>query len=228
MKALIQIMLLLVAMFCGGSNVYSQVLSVGIALALIEDYPKQYEKIKQALMSTGLDFDFRVLPSERSLQMLSRGELAMDLARQPSAVASFKDLIQVNPPTNSLELWLMTHPDNKSLCTANLADLKPHSVVGIRGFRIFKNAVYPYFSNHEEVNRLEQALHMIFDKRADFTLWTVPGLVKAQDRIGQAAWVCGKKPFIKIKLYSYIHKHYAWALPKIEQAYRQHFTNTQP
>lgn len=225
MKAFRQILLLVVLGFTGLGSAFSETLSVGIASALIEDYPNEYEKMKKALLSTGLNFDFRVLPSERSLQMLSRGELAMDLSRQPSAVASYKDIVQIEPSTRNLSLWLITHSDSSSLCNLDSKSLKNHSVVGIRGFRIFNDFVYPYFSYHEEVNHLGQALYMIFDKRAEFTVWTVPGLDKAQKRIGQAALVCGEKPFINIKMHSYIHKNYSWAILKIEQAYRQYFLN---
>mgnify|MGYP000384695356 CR=1 FL=1 len=224
MKAFRQILLLVVLGFSGFASAFAETLPVGIALALIEDYPEQYDKMKKALISTGFMFDFRVLPGERSLRMLSHGELAIDLSRQPSAAAQYNNLIQIKPSTSSIELWLMTHPDNTSLCPISPHQYKEFSVVGVRGFRLYSDFVYPHFSYHEEVNHMEQALRMIFDKRADFFIWgNGLGLYKAQQRIGKSVLICSNKPFVKINLYSYIHEKYSWAIPKIEKAYREYF-----
>ena len=51
-----------------------QVIKVGIIEPLLMVQAEEVEAIKAALLDTGLNFEFVVLPQERSYQLLTRGE----------------------------------------------------------------------------------------------------------------------------------------------------------
>jgi len=204
-------------------GLWAEPLVVGVASTTVLGIPQKIATIKGALLSTDLELDIREFPGERSIILLTQGEIAIDVYRQPAAVAMFDDLIQIKPSVGALEFWLVTHKSNAHLC--QLTDLQrlQRTVVGVRGARFFDNYVYDKFLAHEKVNSFSQALEMIRDKRVEFSVWPAKSVMNALKDSGLHAYVCKGKPYLTLKFYSYIHKKYSWAIPKIEKAYREHF-----
>ncbi len=201
----------------------AQPLVVGIAGTSANGVPEKIEVIKSALMSTGLDLDIRVLPGERSIILLTQGAIALDVYRQPEALAIYEDIIQINPAVGTLEFWMITHSSTSKLCHINQKDYRQHSVVGVRGARFFSNFIYDKFSTHEEVNNFSQVLKMVGDQRVDVSIWPIERLKRLPESAWENIHICDASPYLTLKFYSYIHKKYAWAIPAIEKAYRKHF-----
>jgi len=180
-------------------------------------------QIKRTLNSTGLNIEYRTLPSERSLQSLGSGDIAIDIYRQPSAVGEFKDLVQITPAVDSADFWLVSR--TPELCDLSPAERFQRTVVGARGMRIFDDYVYPHFKKHMIVNSISQISLTMAAGRADFS-------IRTQKLHSPAEWKafnsCDDTPFLSFKFYSFIHKKYLWALPNISEAYRLEFASDGP
>lgn len=198
-------------------------LVVGISATSVNGIPKQIEIIKAALNSTGLELDIRVLPGERSIVLLTQGEIAIDVYRQPAALAIYQNLIRLDPSVGQLEFWLVTHASTPHLCKLDESEHVNYRVVGVRGARFFKNFVYHNFFDFEEVNTFTQTLQMIGDKRVEFTVFPIRKLKSISRKFRGNMHVCDEHPYLTLKFYSYIHKKYAWAIPVIEESYRKYF-----
>ncbi len=206
------------------SEAYAERLLVGIPIPVNETIPDKVKQIKAALLSTGLEFEFRELPLERSMLMLKQGTLAIDIYRQSRAMAGSPELTKVEPEVDKHDFWMATHIDTPDLCLLSTKQHLQRSVVGIRGARMFESMIYPNFKFYEEVNSLKQAIIMVNLERVDFTIWPLFGLHKLQKELGINLYICKKRPYLTMKFFSYIHKDYLWALPKIIAAYKKEFT----
>jgi len=202
---------------------FAQPLVVGVSGTSANGVPEKIEAIKLALLSTGLELDIRVLPGERSIILLTQGAIAMDVYRQPEALAIYEDIIQIKPAVGTLEFWMITHSSTSKLCHLNKGDYDQYSVVGVRGARFFSNFIYDKFSSHEEVNNFSQVLKMVGDQRVDVSIWPIERLKGLPKSAWQNIHICDASPYVTLNFYSYIHKKYAWAIPVIEKAYRKHF-----
>jgi len=197
-----------------------QVISVGIHEALEIYVPQKVQDIKAALASTGLAFDFLVLPNERSIRMALNGDLAIDLYRQPKAMKDHTHMIQVLPAVDKLEFWLYTSSQTPSLC--NKTTHSYSSVVGVLGIHWFEDYIYAGFQQHKVVHHFSQAYKLVSQGHVGVSLLTRPAIELEAKQSGLRVKVCGNEPFLTIKTYSYVHSDFSWVIPKIEQAYRQH------
>jgi len=197
-----------------------QVISVGIHEALETYVPQKVQDIKAALASTGLNFEFLVLPNERSIRMALNGDLAIDLYRQPMAMKDHTHMIQVQPAVDKLEFWLYTSSQTPSLC--NKTTHPNNTVVGVLGIHWFEDYIYAGFQQHKVVTRFSQAYKLVSQGHVGVSLLTRSAIELEAKKSGLKVNVCGRQPFLTIKTYSYVHSDYSWVIPQIEQAYRRH------
>ncbi len=200
-----------------------EAIKVGVQASLEKFLPKKVQDIKNALASTGLMFHYFPLPNERAIQMLGSGDMALDLYRQPQAMQDFSDLIQVNPAVDVLKLWLYTHPSTPHLCQPKTH--KKVMVVGVLGIHWFENYIFPKFNDHEVVHNFDQAFNLVANGRVGVSLLNKKGIQDEMANTGLKVHTCSNGPFITLKHYTYVHSAYAWLVPDIERAYRQHFSN---
>ncbi len=214
---------------CSAALLYSahgqaqQVLQVGIHSSLEKYRPEKVQQIKQALASTGLQFEYLVLPNERTLRMASYGNLAIDMYRQPLAMKAHKDMVRVLPAVDKVEFWLYTHPATPNLCNREAHDQQ--TVVGVLGIHWFKNYIYPKFKQHQEVSQFSQAFKQVASGRVGLSLLTRMGIDQEIAKTHLPVTICGTEPFLTIKMYSYIHKDFSWIIPHISKAYDKHFSD---
>jgi len=197
------------------------VISVGIHEALETYVPQKVQDIKAALASTGLSFEFLVLPNERSIRMALNGDLAIDLYRQPMAMKDHTHMIQVLPAVDKLEFWLYTSLQTPSLCNKNTHP--QNIVVGVLGIHWFEDYIYAGFQQHKVVNRFSQAYKLVAQGQVGLSLLTRPAIKLEAQQSALNVKICGSEPFLTIKTYSYVHSDFSWVIPQIEQAYRRHF-----
>ncbi len=204
-------------------SAHSEPLIVGISETIGEGMPHKVKLIKAVLMDAGLEFEFRYYPGERSLQLLSKGDIALNVYRQPSAILDFEDVRQINPAVDVLKFWLITHASTSHLCDIKADEYSKYVVVGVRGARFFSDYVYPNFFDFEEVNHYSQILHMVADKRVDFSVWPKGNIGTGLGGHSMDVHICENSPYLTLRFYSYLHKDFIWALPAIEKAYKKHF-----
>jgi len=204
---------------------HAEKLIVGINEAIVAHHysPTTRNKIRSALNSTGLDLEFQALPGERILLSLARGDIAIATYRQARAMKEFPHLIQIQPAIEKRELFLFTTPSKSALCQSETKALSKLSIAGILGARFFPAFVYPNFGSHSEVLSLEAAMKIVDVNRADFGLWSIEGILKTKSDNGLNVHICDEAPYLTLAFFSYIHPKYAFAIPKIEAAYRKEF-----
>ncbi len=208
---------LLLAFNCQAQNV----ISVGIHESLEKYVPQKVKKIKAALMSTGLYFEFLILPNERSIRMALNGDLAIDMYRQPMAMKDHTHMIQVVPAVDQLHFWLYTSTETPNLCNKN--NHQQNTVVGVLGIHWFEDYIYSGFQDYKVVNRFSQAYKLVAQGQVGLSLLTRTAIELEAKNSGLSVKVCGSEPFLSIKTYSYVHSDFSWVIPQIEQAYRMHF-----
>lgn len=113
---------------------------------------------------------------------------------------------------------------HSQLCDLDPQQLSDYSVVGIRGAKVFEKYIYNNFKRHEVVNEFDQVLRMIHHHRVHFSVWPRNWIEQSSKREGIRLEICGDTPYLSFKLYSFIHKKYAWAIPTIEKAYAKFFS----
>jgi len=201
-----------------------QLIKVGI-LQSIEVYrPAKLQEIKEALISTGLPFEFTSFPNERALRLAIGGFSAMDIYRQPSTMKNAADMIRINTPVDYMEGWLFTHPDTPSLC--DIHTFKEQTVVGVLGAHWYEDFIYPRFKDHKVVLKFAQAFKLVANRFVALSFAGRDGIEKEMNETGLAVKICGTKPFQTFKIYTYVHKDFAWIIPLVEQAYARHFPST--
>ena len=204
-------------------TVHAETFIVGINETLIQNAPTIKDKITSTLNNTGLDLEYRILPAERVLLSLAKGDIAMATYRQPHAMKDFPHLIQIQPKVSKHELFLFTHPDHRSLCELESKAFAEHSIAGVLGTRLFPEFVYPNFKYHSTAMDIQAVVKMVSAKRADFGLWPIKYILKTESETGLDVHICDQAPYLVFNFYSYVHPKYAYAIPKIEAAYRKAF-----
>lgn len=202
--------------------VQAEKLVVDIQEAFLKSKPQLAEKLKNVLLSTGIEMDILSLPNQRGLVMFEQKRIHMETTRTTVAVASIPDLIQIQPKITEYHGLLVTH--TPEYCHLDAEELSKKSIAGLLGVPSFAKLAYPRFATHEEVASMEQIVQMIASKRVDFTVWAGDEIRKLMADRQLPIVICDDKPFISVPIYSFIHKDYAWAVPKIEAAYKKAFS----
>ncbi len=221
---MVRLLLVCCATLLGMANGQAQqVFQVGIHSSLEKYRPEKVQQIKQALASTGLQFEYLVLPNERTLRMASYGNLAIDMYRQPLAMKAHKDMVQVPTAVDKVEFWLYTHPSTPNLC--NKEAFSQQDVAGVLGIHWFKNYIYPKFKHHQVVSQFSQAFKLVASGRVGLSLLTRVGIEQEVNKSGMQVKICGSEPFLTINMYSYVHNDFFWLIPHITKAYEKHFSD---
>ena len=181
--------------------------------------PDKYAQIDAALMAAELEIEHTILPVRRSLFMLSRGEIAIDTYRTPVAVADTENIVQLRPAVDSAEFWLVAASPER--CEEAGQAYHNHSIVGIRGIRLF-DSIYPAFKQYSATKNFSSAWKMLQAEHAYFSIWP-RAVIEHFKEHGELVYTCGEKPYARFDFYSYINKDYAWAIPALERSYRQVF-----
>jgi len=210
-----------VALLCSPHVQAQQVFQVGIHSSLEKYRPEKVQQIKQALASSGLQFEYLVLPNERTLRMASYGNLAIDMYRQPLAMKSHKDMVRVPQAVDKVEFWLYTHPTTPNLC--NRETHAQQTVVGVLGIHWFENYIYPKFKQYQEVSQFSQAFKQVASGRVGVSLLTSAAIEQETKSTGWPVKICGSKAYLTLKMYSYVHRDFSFLIPQLEQAYQLHF-----
>lgn len=199
----------------------AETLVVGVGEGFAEAAPALADKVNQALLDSGLEIETRTLPAERCLQMAGHGEIAIDAGRIPSAVTEFPDLIRIEPSYSTINYWLVS--PGKANCMLSAEERAQLPIVGLLGYRYFKNLVFPRFQNPVEVSNISELVNLLQNGRAVFTVLQQGHIDYVEDQVGLKLSTCDSEPFISMPVHSYIHKNYAWAIPKLEAAYQRAF-----
>jgi len=185
--------------------------------------PKLVDEIKLALQDTGLELKFRSLPSPRLASEVSKGKIDIDIFRQEFAFENNDNIIPIPHPIDQRAFWLVTHPSKADLCKLEEKEYANYSVAGLQGVFFFSQFVYPKFKWSTTTNTFNQINNLITFDRVDFSVWERQLIKTSEQETGNPLMICGDKPFISFRFYSFIQAKHAALIPKIVAAYKVHF-----
>lgn len=198
-------------------------LKVAISNSVLNYLPEVLERITRTLNQTGYETEIMVLPDKPALYLASRGDIAMDLYRQPTAVADMPGLVVIQPPIQSLTFGMITSRAAPEFCDTSAADFGQMSIVGVLGLRLYEHFFYPKFRAHETVPDFTAAARLLSLRRIDVSFWPREALAGLPEETREHLLVCNTN-LKTFNFNSYIHEDYLWARDKIEAAYRAGFS----
>lgn len=193
---------------------------VAIGSTAYNNMPGLAERVVHGLQEQGLDARLHVVPGNRALYLLQQGGVAIDIIRHEKVVEHYSQLRQINPPVINLHWSRITSSAAKENCTKPGKDL---TVVGVKGIPAFEGVIVPQFRTITWAPTESNALRMISARRSDITYWIKNRLDSVYSDYKETLAVCVENE-INIPLHSYLHNRYQWALPKVEAAYKNLFS----
>ncbi len=204
------------------SVAHAETLRVVVAQSVDTNFPEIRARIVRALSSTGYEIELLVLPGNRALLMASRGEVAIDIYRQPSAIASVPNLIALEPQVDEISFGMIVSKLDPDKCHVDREQFGEMTVVGRLGIMLYEDFYYPMFASSVTVNDFPQLLKVVAKQRVDVSFLTRQALDRAPPEIRDQLILCNTH-MKKFPIKSFIHKDYLWAREKIEDAYRSEF-----
>lgn len=204
------------------SVVHAESLRVVVAQSVDTNLPEIRERIVRALSSTGYEIELLVLPGNRALLMASRGEVAIDIYRQPSAIASVPNLIALEPQVDEIMFAMIVSKLDPDKCHVDSEQFGEMTVVGRLGIKLYEDYYYPMFASSVTVDNFIQALKVVAKQRVDVSFVTREAFDRAPRELRDELIVCDTH-MKKFPIKSFIHKDYLWAKEKVEAAYRKEF-----
>ncbi len=197
-------------------------ISVAVTEAAYKNLPQVKARILPALRESGYRIDLVVLPGNRALLAASRGEVAMDLYRQPEAVAAVPNLVALQPAVDEVVFGMIVSAETPGHCEVSEAQFGLMSVVGRLGIKLYEDHYYPLFAQTTTVQDFEQMFKLVASRRVDVSFLTEDAFARLSGEYRESLLFCRehRKTFA---IHSFIHTDYLWAKSRIEAAYRRAF-----
>jgi hypothetical protein len=217
-KTLVTTLLLLTPVVAPGA----ETLQLSVPDSVSNNLPGLVERILRTLRSTGYHIEVMNIPNKRSIDMLIRGKVAIEILRNPEVAGKFPNLAVIQPPVLSLSFGMVTSGKTPQYCDVSEKDFERMSVAGVLGMNIHADYYYPKFSHSTELSDVSSALEFVALRRAnviflpDFVLKRLPQELRA------SLLVCPSHR-TTFRFNTHIHRDYLWAKEKIEAAYRKEF-----
>lgn len=200
----------------------AEVLKVTMSQAVANYQDRTVQRILRALDNSGFEIEVQVLPGNRALSMAASGEFAMDIYRQPQAIAHFPDLIALEPRVDAVTFGMITSKQAPEKCDSDEAQFGKMSVVGRLGIKLYEDYYYPMFAETVTLDNFDQAFRVLAAQRVDVGFLTRDAFDRIEAPLREQLLFCDthEKNF---PIHSYIHRNYLWAKDRIEAAYRKEF-----
>lgn len=208
--------------FVGHANANAKVLQVAVSPENRKFFPEVFERVVRALKSTGYDVDLVELPRKRSLHMVMKGEIALELGMTRGLIPQDSGLVQINPPILDITLTMATSSQTPDLCRVSKDNFSGMSIAGVLGSKTFELYYAPKFAESFSVKNYVDMLQMVILQRADVTFVALGTTHLIPDEIKTQLTICGTH-LKNIVAHSYLHKNFLWAKEKIEAAYKIEF-----
>lgn len=219
-KLCLYLWLIFIPLFVAHANAES--LMVAVSPENREFFPETFERVMRALNNTGYDIELVELPRKRSLLMLERGEISMELGMPADVIPEGLDLIQIKPAVVDITITMVTSDQTPEFCEEpeeKFAEMTFANTLGLKFFDIF---YAPKFSKSFNLRSYQDMFEMVALGRADVTFVAMKTIHLIPEDIKSRLIICGTH-VTKITSYSYLHKNYGWAKDKIEAAYETEF-----
>lgn len=222
LKICLSLWFLVISLFVAHAN--AENLIVAVSPENKEFFPETVERVIRALNSTGYDIQLVELPRKRSLLMLEKGEIAMELGMSPSVAPESLDLIQIKPAIVDINLTMVTSHATPEFCDVPEEKFAEMTFANVLGVRFFDTFYVPKFAKSFNLRTYKDMYEMVALGRADVTFMALGTAHLIPEEIRGRLFICGTY-LNKLTAFSYIHKNYGWAKDKIEAAYETEFSD---
>ncbi|NNE63739.1 MAG: hypothetical protein HKN34_06635 [Gammaproteobacteria bacterium] len=205
-----------------GFSAKAETLPVSVSILVSDNFPRLIRRATRALKKTGLDIKVNTYPHKRSLAMLSRGEVALEIARIPYAVSQFTDLVRLQPSVQSLNYQMITSSKTPEMCEVNEEDYESMSAVGILGsdpHETYYSSKFRYFTIIGDAPAL---VKFVVLRRAEVSFLPEIVLNALPEEKMRGLKVC-KTNSTEFEAYLHLHKNYIWAKDAVETELKAEF-----
>lgn len=217
--------LLLTLLLVASLPLKAETLEVSISASVFKALPQTTQRIIRALDKTGYEVNLTVLPNKRSLEMLRRGEIALEFFRTPSVTTNFPELIMLKPLLRSINFNMVTSIRTPNNCLVTEKEYQKLSIAGVLGIGLHQIDFYPKFKDSTSVADVPTALKFVALQRADVTFLPneVVGLFPPE--VTRNLIVCPAN-YKSFPFFAHLNKDFIWAKEKIETALHAEFVTT--
>ncbi len=200
---------------CSMSAWAQQKLKVGLA---IENKP--YEPLIAAIYKEiGLEPEFVVLPSERSLRSVDAGEIDADIGRVAGAVASYPNAMETTESVLDIQLLAVVkkgfQPEKLSP-----AELKKYKLGHMRGTKMAEGLVKSLGMEATQANTLQSIFQMVVGDRFDVALTTSTTPLSAFPEFANTLTTL-PQPLLTTRVVHVMNKKWASYIPKFDAAVKK-------
>ncbi|TQV72015.1 hypothetical protein FLL45_17760 [Aliikangiella marina] len=174
--------------------------------ALSENMPELEKQVRQALSNSGINFEYQLHPNKKSLDLVKKGLVGLDIARNPIAYKGNSNLIQLQPVLFTLNLVKITSTANQKKCAYKQSKESQLTLAGILGAEFYRH-FFQDFTEYTELDTPADALRFVAVGRADFTFIPESAFDQLSSEIRNKLHIC--ESFNReLKFYSYLHKDF--------------------
>lgn len=205
-----------------GFSAKAEALPVSVSILVSDNFPRLIKRVTRALEKTSLEIKFNFYPHKRSLAMLSQGEVALEIARIPSAVSQFTDLVRLQPSVQSVNYQMITSSKTPELCGVNEEDFESMSAVGILGSDPHETYYSSKFRDFTMVGDAPALIKFVALRRADVSFVPEIVLTALPEEKMHRLEVC-KTNSTMFEAYLHLHENYLWAKDAVETELKAEF-----
>jgi len=172
--------------------------------------------LKEAYLSIGVNVEYRVIPSARSLVLSNSGNIDGELVRIGSIAKTYTNLVKV-PVSHVAAEQMAWAVEGSGMSIVGWESLRPYKIVFHRGYKAAESGTKGM--NIETVNSVKQAFQMVSLGRKDVAIankFTGLSIIKNWELSKKIVML---KPAVQVDpLYHYLHKKHQALVPKITTA----------
>ena len=219
------ILLLCVLSIASGS--IAEPLIVSIPSTVDSNYSHIVERVKTALDEVDIEYLITRNSNKRSLILLQRNEVDIEIFRTPSVMGENLNLLKLEPGLLELNLTMFTSSANARYCNFKEADYRNLSMAGLSGVELHELYFSPKFAHYTSLHDTEAYFRFIALGRADVGFLPA-ALLEAKKRdpsseeIVQQLIVCQNQT-VPFTFHAYMHKNVLEKKDKIEAALLKEF-----
>jgi hypothetical protein len=201
--------------------VYAESFPVVIGETANETMPGVGQLVVDRLIEQGFEATLDVVPGDRAYLQLERGVVALDLVRSPSVMKEAEWATPISTPIHRINMQRITSSNTPEFCESTDGEL---TLLGVRGMRIYEGKMAKNFRDISWAPTSKQALLMLSAQRGDVSYWLDSQLSKLSEDELSGIYICDNNNF-EFWLYSYLSAPYAWAQPKVEEIFKDLFSD---
>lgn len=191
---------------------------------VVDLFPDLKDKIERAFNHAGLNIKWINIPAERSVRESIAGNIDGEGIRNIEVKERAPQLLMISTPVARFSYWVYTHTDND----CSLQSLRKMIPVGVLGGLYFSRAYALSDLKPLKIKEFAQIPNILMAKRGGFSIFPEEVFDRQLGGTPNSLKKCGNKPLFIKSGYTFLNKKNKQYMPKLEAAYREIFSVSQP